>query len=65
MPSALKGVYGSRMPAGLAIFLRVRPALLEGAHAMDPEMHHGDLSGETRNGDMSGHHMEQERTTQP
>jgi hypothetical protein len=25
---------------GLAIFLRVRPGLLEGAHTMDPEMHH-------------------------
>lgn len=41
VPSALKGVYGSRTPVGLAIFLRVRPSLLEGAHAMDPEMHRG------------------------
>jgi hypothetical protein len=56
VPSALEGAYGSRTPAGLAIFLRVRPALLEGAHAMDPEMHHGN---------MPGHHMEQERPGQP
>ena len=56
VPSALEGVYGSRTPAGLAIFLRVRPALLEGAHAMDPEMHHGD---------MSGHDMEPESPASP
>jgi hypothetical protein len=42
IPDALEGVYGSRTPVGLAIFLRVRPGLLEGAHAMDPEMHHED-----------------------
>jgi len=59
IPGTLKGVYGSHTPTGLAVFLRVRPALLEGAHAMDPEMHHGDMSGEVRHGDMSGHHMEQ------
>jgi hypothetical protein len=36
----LSGVYGGRTPVGLAVFLRVRPGLLEGAHAMDEEMHH-------------------------
>ena len=40
---AVIGIYGSRTPAGLAVFLRVRPGLLEGAHAMDPEMHHGHM----------------------
>jgi hypothetical protein len=40
IPGALEGVYGSRAPIGLALFLRVRPRLLEAAHAMDPEMHH-------------------------
>jgi hypothetical protein len=40
IPKALEGVYGSRTPAGLAVFLRVRPGLLEAAHAMDAEMHH-------------------------
>jgi hypothetical protein len=40
IPGALEGVYGSRAPVGLALFLRVRPRLLEAAHAMDPEMHH-------------------------
>jgi hypothetical protein len=40
LPESLEGVYGSRTPVGLAVFLRVRPALLEGAHTMDPDMHH-------------------------
>jgi hypothetical protein len=39
VPQALEAVYGSRTPVGLALFLRVRPALLERAHAMDPQMH--------------------------
>ena len=39
IPDALESVYGSRTPMGLAVFLRVRPGLLEGAHAMDSEMH--------------------------
>jgi hypothetical protein len=39
IPDALEDVYGSRTPMGVAVFLRVRPALLEGAHTMDPEMH--------------------------
>jgi hypothetical protein len=40
IPEALEDVYGSRTPVGVAVFLRVRPGLLEGAHTMDPEMHH-------------------------
>jgi hypothetical protein len=40
IPDALEEVYGSRAPLGVAVFLRVRPGLLEGAHAADPEMHH-------------------------
>jgi hypothetical protein len=40
IPEALEGVYGSRTPVGLAVFLRIRPGLLEGAHATDSEMHH-------------------------
>jgi hypothetical protein len=40
IPQRLKELYGSRTPLGLAVFLRVRPGLLEGAHATDPEMHH-------------------------
>jgi hypothetical protein len=39
IPRALDGVYGSRTPVGVAVFLRVRPSLLEGAHTTDPEMH--------------------------
>jgi hypothetical protein len=41
VPETLAGVYGSRTPVGVAVFLRVRPRLLEGAHAMDAEMHAG------------------------
>ena len=40
VPGALESVYGGRTPIGLALFLRVRPSLLEAAHAMDLEMHH-------------------------
>jgi hypothetical protein len=40
VPDALEDVYGSRTPVGMALFLRARPGLLEGAHTMDPEMHH-------------------------
>ncbi len=39
IPEALERVYGSRTPVGVAVFLRVRPGLLEGAHATDAEMH--------------------------
>jgi hypothetical protein len=39
VPQSLEALYGSRTPLGLALFLRVRPTLLEEAHAMDPEMH--------------------------
>ncbi len=46
IPEALEPVYGSRLPVGLAVFLRIRPALLEGAHAMDPEMHHGPAANQ-------------------
>jgi hypothetical protein len=45
VPQTLEGAYGSRTPVGLAVFLRVRPALLERAHAMDPEMHRGHMDG--------------------
>jgi hypothetical protein len=40
IPGTLESVYGARTPIGLALFLRLRPSLLEPAHAMDPEMHH-------------------------
>jgi hypothetical protein len=43
VPRSLEGVYGSRAPVGLSLFLRVRPALLERAHAMDPQMHGGHM----------------------
>ena len=36
---SLSDVYGSRTPVGVAVFLRVRPALLEEAHATDHQMH--------------------------
>ena len=40
IPQVLEGVYGSSTPVGMAVFLRIRPGLLEGAHTMDPELHH-------------------------
>lgn len=39
IPGPLEDVYGSRTPVGVAVFLRVRPGLLEGSHTTDPEMH--------------------------
>ena len=39
IPRALHDVYGSRSPAGLAVFLRVRPSLFAEPHAMDAELH--------------------------
>jgi hypothetical protein len=41
VPASLRASYGSQSPVGLALFVRVRPGLLEGAHALDPEMHGG------------------------
>jgi hypothetical protein len=58
VPAALENVYGSRTPVGLAVFLRVRPGLLEGAHTMDPEMHHGDMGKMTPNADAPGQGMD-------
>ncbi|MEZ0335425.1 MAG: hypothetical protein ACAI18_15580 [Gemmatimonadales bacterium] len=40
VPADLEDIYGSRIPVGVAVFLRVRPGLLDGAHTMDPDMHH-------------------------
>jgi hypothetical protein len=44
IPSDLEGAYGSRTPVGLAVFLRVRPGLLEGAHTIDEHMHRGHMA---------------------
>jgi hypothetical protein len=46
VPRSLEDLYGSRTPLGVAVFLRVRPTLLESAHAMDPEMHHEASAGQ-------------------
>jgi hypothetical protein len=42
VPEDLEIEYGSRTPVGLAVFVRVRPALLEGVGpgGMDAHMHH-------------------------
>jgi hypothetical protein len=40
VPRALESEYGSRTPVGIALFLRLRPALLEAGHTMNEEMHH-------------------------
>jgi hypothetical protein len=54
VPRSLEGAYGSRAPVGLALFLRVRPALLERAHAMDPQMH-GDRMDDMMHHDATPH----------
>jgi hypothetical protein len=59
VPGLLKGVYGSRLPVGLAVFLRVRPALLERAHAMDPQMHGAPESDMMHHEHQSGEQMSQ------
>jgi hypothetical protein len=41
VPAALLATYGTRHPAGLAVFGRIRPRLAAPAMAMDPGMHHG------------------------
>ena len=41
VPAALEEAYGTRTPAGFAVFLRVRPTLLAGAHATDQDLHRG------------------------
>jgi hypothetical protein len=60
IPGALENLYGSRTPVGLAVFVRVRPGLLEGAHAMDPEMHHGHMGEKAPHVNESGHGAEHE-----
>ena len=42
VPASLDNAYGGRTPAGLAVFLRVRPTLVEAAHEMDG-MTHGEM----------------------
>jgi hypothetical protein len=39
IPEALEAAYGSRTPAGLALFVRLRPVLFERAHAQDAHSH--------------------------
>ena len=39
IPASLEGAYGSRTPAGLALFVRLRPVLFERAHARDADLH--------------------------
>lgn len=41
VPESLADDYGSRMPVGFAVFFRVRPTLLAGAHGMDEGLHQG------------------------
>lgn len=39
VPATLGEAYGSRTPVGVAVFLRVRPTLLAGVHAVDHDPH--------------------------
>ena len=40
IPGALESVYRGRTPVGVAVFVRVRPGVVEGAHTRDAQMHH-------------------------
>jgi hypothetical protein len=63
VPRALEGAYGSRTPVGLALFLRVRPALLQRAHEMDVRMHGGDkmMNPDSTSDGQMPHHMQGHR----
>jgi hypothetical protein len=56
LPAGLRSAYGTRTPVGLALYARLRPSLLQRAHAQDrgesPQA--GQPSGR-----MSGHHPQQ------
>jgi hypothetical protein len=39
VPEGLKGTYGTRTPAGVALYARLRPTLLPGAHAGESDEH--------------------------
>jgi hypothetical protein len=41
IPASLVPTYGTRHPAGIAVFGRIRPRLTRPEAAMDPGMHHG------------------------
>jgi hypothetical protein len=47
VPEGVKAAYGTRTPAGVALYARLRPALLQGAHAGETEEHgrHGMEDG--------------------
>jgi hypothetical protein len=47
VPEGLEATYGTRTPAGVALYARLRPALLQGAHAgeSDEQSHHGAEDG--------------------
>jgi hypothetical protein len=53
LPDALEGTYGTRTPAGLALYARLRPALLQRAHAEDRDRHPAAGASDERT--MPGH----------
>ena len=55
VPEGLKATYSTRTPAGIALYARLRPTLLERAHAADQDE---DPDKGVREGVMSKHHHE-------
>jgi hypothetical protein len=55
VPNALEATYGTRTPAGIALYARLRPALLQRAHERDPGE---DPDEPMREGAMSHNHHE-------
>jgi hypothetical protein len=43
LPEALKPTYGTRTPAGMAVYARIRPSTLQLAHAEDHDHGHGGM----------------------
>lgn len=60
VPDGLNSTYGTRIPAGMAVYARLRPTLLQRAHAGDP----GEIPDEaTSNEDGTPGHQKRERST--
>jgi hypothetical protein len=55
VPEGLEATYGTRTPAGIALYARVRPTVLQRAHAEDRSENPGE--GMPRPGPMPNHHQ--------
>ena len=48
LPDGLRSTYGTRTPAGIAVYVRLRPSTLQRAHAEDNDQGHDamDMQGQ-------------------